>query len=80
MFGVDPDAQATYGTWPLIDQDDIAPACAEVPVLVDDNGTEHHTLMLAGLPGMRVGKNADGESVLAPAAGWAMFEIPSPSS
>lgn len=66
----------SLGSWPIIDSQDIAPACAEVPVLLDDNGTEHRTLMLAGLPGYRVEENDRGESVLLPASGWAMFKVP----
>lgn len=77
-WGIDPATQPKYGQWPIIDSDDIAPACAEVPVTVDDNGTEHHTLMLAGLPGIRVASNAQGESVVSPVSGWAMFKVPPP--
>lgn len=67
-----------YCEWPIVDSSEIAPACAEVPVLVDDNGTIHHTVLLAGLPGIQVGSNERGESVVSPASGWAMFKIPGP--
>lgn len=67
-----------YSQWPIIESTEIAPACAEVPVTVDDNGTIHHTLMLAGLPGIRVASNELGESVVSPVSGWAMFKVPAP--
>ncbi|KAF8320292.1 hypothetical protein DL93DRAFT_2073808 [Clavulina sp. PMI_390] len=75
-WNVNPETETKYGRWPIIDTDKIAPGCAEVPVLVDDNGTQHHTVMLAGLPGIRVTANEQGESVVAPLSGWAMFDVP----
>ncbi|KAF8315414.1 hypothetical protein DL93DRAFT_2125510 [Clavulina sp. PMI_390] len=75
-WNVSPEAEPTYGKWPIIDTGEIAPACAEVPVLVDDNGVEHNTLMLAGLPGITLTENAEGESIVSPLSGWAMYEIP----
>ncbi|KAF8313224.1 hypothetical protein DL93DRAFT_2059162 [Clavulina sp. PMI_390] len=73
IFG--PGPSAALWDWPMLDPDDIAPACAEVPVLVDDNGVEHNTLMLAGLPGCRLTENDEGESIISPLSGWAMFEV-----
>lgn len=66
--------------WPIVDSDDIAPGVAEVPVVVDDNGVEHKTVMLGGLPGTNVGANEVGQSVLSPASGWAMFKVPESTS
>jgi len=44
------DACGTMGSapWPIIDTDDIPLASLAVPVLVNDNGVEYKTQMLAG--------------------------------
>lgn len=67
-------------SWPKIDTDKITKGVAEVPVVVDDNGTTHDTVLLAGSPGFKLSKSqeiADGDQeVLSPIIGWAMYKVP----
>ena len=59
--------------WPAINANDITGSVAEVPVIVDDNGTVYNTVMLAGLPGFQVAKTLEG--AVFPLVGWAMYLI-----
>lgn len=63
-------------SWPFIDNSKIPRASVEVPVLVDDNGVLHNTVMVAGIPGIYIETNERGEDVIAPVTGWAMYEVP----
>lgn len=69
-----------------VDTSDIPPGFASVPVLVDDNGTEYHTKMIAGSLGIKVsssnasegGDDAEGEGKLdslQSLSGWMMYEL-----
>ena len=69
-----------------VDTDDIPPGYASVPVLVDDNGTEYHTKMIAGSLGIKVsssiasegGDEAEGDGKLdslQSLSGWMMYEL-----
>ncbi|GJJ78992.1 hypothetical protein EMPS_11351 [Entomortierella parvispora] len=61
-------------TYHHVDTNDIPPAFAEVPVLLNDNGVEFKTVMIAGLLGMRVsGGNKD--TVRPQPAWWIAQEI-----
>lgn len=51
--------------FPIIDTNDLTSGVVSVPVLVDDNGTKHDCVMVAGQVGMRV----DGDTV-SPATDW----------
>ncbi|KAF9984699.1 hypothetical protein BGZ75_003738 [Mortierella antarctica] len=58
-------------TFHVVDTSDIPPAYSDVPVLLNDNGVEIKTTMVAGLMGMRVsGKN----DVVQPQAAWWIAE------
>ncbi|KAF9563403.1 hypothetical protein EC968_004857 [Mortierella alpina] len=58
-------------TFHVVDTSDIPPAYADVPVLLDDNGVEVNTTMVAGLMGIRVsGKN----DIVQPQAAWWIAE------
>ena len=59
--------------WPAVDANNITKAVAEVPVIVEDDGTQYKTVMLAGLPGLQVAKTLEG--AVSPLAGWAMYLI-----
>lgn len=63
-----------------VDTSNIPPGYLEVDVLVDDNGTEFDTLMVAGQIGMRVSSSGDKglsagglQDTVAPVAGWWIF-------
>jgi len=68
--------ESEMAPWPTIDANKVPRACAEVPVEVNDNGTIHDTVMVAGLPAFQVESNRAGEDTLSPVSGWAMFELP----
>lgn len=59
--------------WPVVDANNVTKSVAEVPVLVDDNGTLYNTVLLAGIPGFCV--TSGSESRLTPMVGWAMYNI-----
>ncbi|KAG9196293.1 hypothetical protein G6011_01414 [Alternaria panax] len=66
-----------------VDTDDIPSGFASVPVLVDDNGKEHKTKMIAGSLGIKVtskdgpqaGMNEEKLDSLQSLSGWMMYEI-----
>jgi hypothetical protein len=57
----------TDGGWPKIDSKDLPVASVSVPVLVDDNGVEYHTQMLAGQFGFDV---LDSGTSVQPRSDW----------
>ncbi|KAG0199948.1 hypothetical protein BGX28_006876 [Mortierella sp. GBA30] len=58
-------------TFHVVDTDDIPPAYAAVPVLLDDNGVKVKTVMVAGLLGTRVTGN---KGTVQPQAAWWIAE------
>ncbi|KAF9957867.1 hypothetical protein BGZ70_009373 [Mortierella alpina] len=58
-------------TFHVVDTSDIPPAYAEVPVLLNDNGVEIKTTMVAGLMGTRV---SELNKVVQPQAAWWIAE------
>jgi len=61
-------------TYHHVDTNDIPPAFAEAPVLLDDNGVQFKTVMIAGLLGMRV-SGANKGTVQPQPAWWIAEEI-----
>ncbi|KAG0019306.1 hypothetical protein BGZ81_009775 [Podila clonocystis] len=61
-------------TFHCIDTNDIPVAYTDVPVVLDDNGLELKTVMVAGLVGMRVSGNND--TIQPQPAWWIMEDIP----
>ncbi|KAF9958126.1 hypothetical protein BGZ72_000870 [Mortierella alpina] len=61
-------------TFHAVDTSDIPPAYADVPVLLNDNGVEIKTTMVAGLVGTRVSGRND---TVQPQAAWWIAEEPS---
>ncbi|EFC48242.1 predicted protein [Naegleria gruberi] len=60
------------GAWPKIDSQDIPRGYVNVPILVDDNGTEYKTEMFAGH--MISNVMEDGKTIQ-PRVDWALFQL-----
>lgn len=74
VFGkpADSDGNAKFG---MVESEDVPACLVEVPVLVDDNGTEHQVLFLAGCPLVKWT-----ESKVRPINGWALVLKPQASA
>ena len=57
--------------WPIIDTNDIPRGYVNVPIVIDDNGTEYNTEMFAG----HMYSYNDNECSITPAVGWALFTV-----
>ena len=58
--------------WPFIDMADICPGYVSVPIKIDDNGTEHSCVMVAGHMGF---EKLDDNVSIQPRVSWFIATI-----